>query len=355
MAVAARRPPRPGTYDRTQTARARAAAQCTPEFLAQLTRFQACQSVELGLSRNTLAAYRRDLVDFGAYLKSRGAASATALTPESVLGHLVDLTQRNYRESTVARRLVAIRMFARWLFEQKHIDVDPTPLLDLPKKWQRLPKTMNLDQTVKLVTTPQADERFGLRDRAILELFYSSGLRVSELCGLKAADLDLNNGFVRAFGKGAKERVTPVGGKAADALAAYIEHEREKQIDVGAAAGRYELPLNARKRALLPLFLSKTGGPIERTAVWRLVKKYAIRSGIDPKISPHTLRHSFATHLLEGGADLRVVQELLGHSDISTTQIYTHVQTKRLVELHENHHPRGKKAWEGRHEKHRRA
>lgn len=343
------RPPRPGAYDRTQTAEQRATHACGEEFMRLLDRFREYQSVELGLAALTLAAYRRDLSDFGAYLLRNGVRRCDAIAPDTVLGHLVELTRAGYRESTIARRLVSIRMWLRFAYERKLIANDITALLDLPKTWKRLPRTLDVDRAATLVTAPQAEETLGLRDRAILELFYASGLRASELCGVRAGDLDVTSGFVRVVGKGQRERVVPVGRAALDAIAAYVEHAREAQIQAGVQRGRYTLPFSAAARARLPVFLSRSGGPIERTAIWRLVKRQVMRTGLDPRISPHTLRHSFATHLLEGGADLRVVQELLGHANLTTTEIYTHVQTRRMVDVHEQYHPRGAKAYGERH------
>jgi len=237
--------------------------------------------------------------------------------------------------------VVAIRMWLRWLHLTRQVSTDRTTLIELPKRWHLLPKTLGLDRTVELVTSPDLERQLGLRDRAILELFYACGLRVSELCGLRLSDLDLRVGYVRCMGKGRRERVVPVGRKAREALEAYLEHLRPKLLDKGFRSGRWSLPLPKSVAATLPLFLSRTGGPMERGAVWRLVRREALRRGIPGRVSPHTLRHSFATHLLEGGADLRVVQELLGHVSINTTEIYTHVQTKRLKEVHARYHPHG--------------
>lgn len=331
-----------------------AAELCSAKFVQSVERFCSYHLGELGHSKLTVNAYRRDLLDFGRYLAEKRVDDWNAIDPIVVLGHLTELTKREYKETTIARKLTAIRMWLRWLFERHEVTTDITDLLELPKQWQRLPKTLNLNSTAALVTAPATDKPLGLRDRAILELFYACGLRVSELCGLAARDVDLQSRFVRAFGKGRKERVVPIGTKAVDALAAYIEHAREEQIEAGIQRGLYELPLSERKRADIPLFLSKSGGALERTAIWRLVKKHAIAAGVDPRVSPHTLRHSFATHLLEGGADLRVVQDLLGHVSISTTEIYTHVQTKHLRQMHEKFHPRGAKAYKSKQERQRR-
>jgi integrase/recombinase XerD len=258
-----------------------------------------------------------------------------------IQGYLVELTRAKYQESTIARKVVAIRVWLRWLFTTHQLADDVTALLESPKQWRRLPSTLNLQRTGDLVNSPDADHPLALRDRAILELFYASGLRVSELCGLRESDLSLKVGYVRCMGKGRKERVVPVGGQARDALEAYLEHLRPQLIDKGLAGGAVPAPLTRAARATLALFLTRRGAALERTAVWRMVRREAKRQAIAGKCSPHTLRHSFATHLLEGGADLRTVQELLGHASVATTEIYTHVQTSRLRELHARCHPHG--------------
>ncbi|MEW6252233.1 MAG: tyrosine recombinase [Planctomycetota bacterium] len=314
---------------------------CTPDFLRALDGFRTWQTVELGLAANTLAAYRRDLRTFGAFLRRRGVSDWNRLSAELLAEFLLELTARGYKETTLARRVVALRMFLHWLHVTRQMAEDRTTLLELPKRWQRLPLALNLDRTAELVTSPDTESPLGLRDRAMLELFYASGLRVSELCGLRVGDLNTAAGYVRCMGKGRKERVTPVGRAALDALEAYIAHLRPKLLEKGLERGRYKLPLTKAVAAGLPLFLSRSGGAMDRVAVWAIVRREAVRRGIAGKVSPHTLRHSFATHLLEGGADLRVVQELLGHASISTTEIYTHVQTRRLQEIHARCHPRG--------------
>jgi len=314
---------------------------CTVAFRNSLEHFRVYLHAELGLSPNTLAAYRRDLLEFGAFIGRRGIDEWSQLTPTVIQAYLVEQSGRGYKETTLARRVVALRMWLRWLHLTGQVPEDRTALLELPKRWQRLPLALNLDRTVELITAPDLQRPLGLRDRAILELFYACGLRVSELCGLRARDVNLNGAYLRCLGKGRKERITPIGRPALAALAAYVEHSRPKLIEKGIRAGRYTPPIAKAFAAGLPLFLSRSGGPLERTAVWALVRREARRRGIPGKVSPHTLRHSFATHLLEGGADLRVVQELLGHVDISTTEIYTHVQTKHLQEIHARCHPRG--------------
>lgn len=314
---------------------------CTPAFEKSLAGFRVYQNVELGLAPGTIEAYRRDLRRFGAFLRRRGMDDWARLSPERIQDYLVEQAELGHKESTLARRVVALRMWLRWLHLTHQIPHDLTSLVELPKRWQRLPLTLNLDRTTELVTSPDPDHPLGLRDRAMLELFYACGLRVSELCELHEGAINLAAGYVRCMGKGRKERVTPIGSKACDALEAYLEHLRPKLVDEGVQRGRWKTPLTKAVRATLPLFLTRTGGPVDRTAVWRVVRREATRRGIPGKVSPHTLRHSFATHLLEGGADLRVVQELLGHADIGTTEIYTHVQMKRLKEIHARFHPRG--------------
>ena len=315
--------------------------ECTPRFTASLEAFRVHQNVERGLSPNTMAAYRRDLLQFGDFLRRRGIDDWAAIGPVEFQGHLIELTDAGYTESTIARHVAAIRMWLRWLLETRQVEHDLTPLLENPKRWKRLPQTLNLDRTVELITSPDPDHPLGLRDRAILELFYACGLRVSELCGLCEADVNTRAGYLRCMGKGRKERVVPIGRRARDAVEAYREHLRPDLVARGLQTGRVPTPLTQKVRARLPLFLSRNGVAMDRTAVWRIVRRYANQCGIRGKTSPHTLRHSFATHLLEGGADLRAVQELLGHADISTTEIYTHVQTRRLREIHARCHPHG--------------
>lgn len=316
---------------------------CSPLFLQTLDRFRVYLNAECGLSPRTLEAYRRDLLCFGEFLCRERVEDWERLNPSLIQRHLVELSAHGYRETTLARHVTTIRVWLRWLHQTRQVSRDLTTLLELPKRWQRLPLTLNLDRTVELITAPDKDRPLGTRDRAILELFYASGLRVSELCSLRRRDIQLAAGYVRCVGKGNRERVVPVGRQACDALAAYLEHERPKLLNVAAQKGRIALPLSRRAEAELPLFLSRSGGPVERTAVWRMVRREAARRGIGGKISPHTLRHSFATHLLEGGADLRAVQELLGHASINTTEIYTHVQTRHLQEVHARCHPRSQR------------
>lgn len=314
---------------------------CSPAFEESLAAFHVYLNVECGLSPNTLAAYERDLRRFGDFLRRAAIDDWTHITPLVIQQHLVAQTAHGYCESSLARHVVAIRVWLRWLHDTKRVPTDLTTLLESPKRWKRLPEPLPLDRTTELVTSPDPEHALGLRDRAILELFYGCGLRVSELCALAERDVNRTVGYVRCVGKGRRERVVPLGRMAATALDAYLEQLRPQLLERSVATGRLAGPLTRAAKAAAPLFLSRNGGAIERTAVWRMVRREAKRRGIAGKVSPHTLRHSFATHLLEGGADLRIVQELLGHASVATTAIYTHVQTRRLKEIHARCHPLG--------------
>ncbi|MCZ7646719.1 MAG: site-specific tyrosine recombinase XerD [Planctomycetota bacterium] len=299
---------------------------------AERTAFLEHLAVERGLSPNTLEAYGRDLAYFAEYLERRGGA-AGELGEETVVGFLADLrARRNLKETSIARALAAVRMFLRFQVHEGALHADPSAGVGAPKLWRRLPQVLSQGSAGSLVEAPKLDGpatarrwRLPCRDRAILELLYASGLRVSELCGLGAADVDLDLGVARVTGKGSKTRMVPVGRSALTALRRYLVHVRSRHAGTE-DAGR--------------LFLSKGGRPLTRQAVWALLKRYAAALGLHAKVSPHTLRHSFATHLLEGGANLRVVQELLGHANIATTELYTHVDAKRLLGVHSQFHPR---------------
>jgi integrase/recombinase XerD len=281
---------------------------------------------ECGLARNTIEAYQRDLRGFLDMLDDRDIVSTTALTPALIREYLIRLSERKLALSSIARHLVSIRMFVRYLFIMQIVREDIGSHLDTPKKWQKLPRTLAVSQVEAMLAAPQPGDPFYSRDRAILELLYATGLRVSELAGLRVGDVNLNVGYVRCFGKGGKERVVPVGSHAIDAVGEYLRHLRPT--------------LAALTDQANSLFLSRSGKAMDRTNIWRLVQRYALESGVGIHVGPHTLRHCFATHLLEGGADLRVIQELLGHSDVATTQIYAHVDSSRLRSIHERFHPR---------------
>ncbi|QOJ13587.1 MAG: tyrosine recombinase [Planctomycetia bacterium] len=340
-------PPAAATNDLRRSGRSRKPRafrdnpECSAAFQRDLEQFRVHLNIERGLSPRTLDAYRRDLLRLGDFLRRRGIDEWQRITPMLLQGHLVEMTGAGYRESSLARHVAALRVWLRWLHETRRITDDVAGFLESPRQWQRLPQTLSIERTVELVSAPDPEHELHLRDRAMLELFYSSGLRVSELCGLTPADVNMRGGFVRVMGKRRRERIVPIGGAALEALTAYIESLRSGLLDLAADRGRIERPISPRASARYPLFLSRTGGPIERTAVWRMVRREATRKGIATKVSPHTLRHSFATHLLEGGANLRTVQELLGHANIATTQIYTHVQTERLADEHARFHPHG--------------
>ena len=278
---------------------------------------------ERGLADNTLHAYRRDLQDLGRHLSARQKNYLTADADDFRL-YLQDQTRRGQSTRTVSRRLAAIRAFLRFLASIGHDRGHVLQQLERPKPEQPLPKVLSRAQVNQLIAAPDPKSALFSRDVAILELLYASGLRASELCELKLRDVNLEVGCVRVLGKGSKERIVPLGRAAAEAISRYVREDRPK----------FERQDSER------LFLSRTGKPMERIGLWMLVEKYGRRSGLLKSISPHTLRHCFASHLLGGGADLRVVQELLGHSDINTTQIYTHVDHTRLKAVHEKFHPR---------------
>ena len=292
--------------------------QSVRDFLDYLT-------VEAGLSNNTVLAYGRDLKSFLAYCKSQRTSRLQQIKPALIQKYLQVLSRAEKSESTVKRCLVAIRMLLRFAKLTGRVEDDFTAILEGPKLWQRLPTICSKQQVINLLNAPSPDEPFYLRDKAILELLYATGVRASELAGLKTSDLNLDIGYLRCLGKGSRERVIPVG-KAA--IAATVEYLKELR------------PRLAKPFSGDFLLLSRTGLPLSRIEIWRLVKKYAIRAGLPGNLTVHTLRHCFATHLLTGGADLRSVQEMLGHVDIATTQIYTHVDQERLRRIHKEFHPR---------------
>lgn len=281
--------------------------------------------VEAGLSHNSILAYGRDLRSFTEFCAEQGASSITELKLYLVQKYLIELEHRERGENTIKRALVAIRMLLRFAKLTGLIEDDGATVLDTPKTWQRLPTVCNKQQVAKLLAAPDRAEPFYLRDKAMLELLYATGVRASEVAGLKTTDLNFDVGYLRCLGKGSKERIVPLGGHAIEATRDYMLGLR---------------PRLAKPESGAVLLLSRTGRPLTRIEVWRLVKKYAVRAGMPRNLTAHTLRHCFATHLLSGGADLRSVQEMLGHVDVGTTQIYTHVDTERLREMHRRFHPR---------------
>jgi integrase/recombinase XerD len=281
-------------------------------------------AAERGLAENSIHAYRRDLEDLEDYLSDRGRGLDT-LDAEEFRAYLQDQSRQGQSTRTVARRLAAIRVFLRYRATLGNEVGQVLGQLERPKPEQSLPTVLSRAHVNQLISAPDPESMLFARDVAILELLYASGLRASELCELKLKDLNLQVGCVRVLGKGSKERVVPLGQAAQEAVTRYLA-ECRPALARGASEG---------------LFLSRTGKPLERIALWMLVEKYGRRSGLLKHVSPHVLRHCFATHLLGGGADLRVVQELLGHSDVATTQIYTHVDQDRLRSIHRKFHPRG--------------
>lgn len=297
-------------------------------FVEEIESFLGFISLERGLAKNTVAAYRRDLDQAARFLaKKQDAPNWRGVSADHAAAWVHALSTARYTTTSLARKLSALRMLARHLVREKVRDDDFTALLTGPKLQRRMPATLSEEEVARLVAAPTGAEPRALRDRALLELFYSSGLRVSELAALMLQQVDLEHGFIRVFGKGAKERVVPVGGKARDALAIYL------------SSGRPHL---VKPRTGSQFFLNKNGTALSRVALWMIVKAHAKRAGITKNVKPHALRHSFATHLLTGGADLRAIQEMLGHASISTTQIYTAVEPQRLLDQHAKFHPRNR-------------
>jgi len=282
-------------------------------------------AVEAGLAENTLLGYGRDLIGFLEFCRTRDVSRLKQVQPVVIRDYVRRLVERNMAESSVKRCIVAIRMFLRFAKLTGLITDDFAGLLESPKLWQRLPIVCSKEKVVDLLSAPSPDEPFYLRDRAMLELLYATGLRASELAGLRTSDLNLDIGYLRCLGKGSKERVVPLSKVAIGAATEYLRDLRPRLV---------------RPHSENFLLLSRTGLPLGRIEIWRLVKKYAVRAGLPKKLTVHTLRHCFATHLLAGGADLRSVQEMLGHVDIATTQIYTHVDQERLRRIHKQFHPR---------------
>ncbi len=281
--------------------------------------------VEKGLSRNTIDAYSRDLLDFINHLTEMKVADPGNVAPVDIVKYIGRLRDSGIAPRSSARKLTTIRMFYRFLNAERYIKDNPTLLVELPKGISRLPKAISLEMVDMLLSAPDARTPLGLRDKAMFELLYATGLRVSELVSLKVGDVNLDVGYLMAFGKGSKERIVPIGESAQVWVKDYILNGRSK----------------LSKRHSENLFINRSGKGLSRQGFWKIIKSYARKAKLTLPITPHTLRHSFATHLLEGGADLRSVQMMLGHADISTTQIYTHVTTKRLKDIHKKHHPRG--------------
>ncbi len=292
---------------------------------ALLERFLDAMWLQHGLSENTLAAYRRDLSAFGAWLGG-GSEALREARREDVLAYLAARMRQGAKARTTARLLSSLRRYYAYLLQEGLRTTDPTARVESPRLGRPLPKSLTETEVERLLAAPETGTDLGLRDRAMLELLYATGLRVSELVGLGVLQVNLDMGVVRVEGKGGKERLVPMGEAAQYWLAEYLKKARANILN---------------GKASQALFVTARGGPMSRQAFWHNLKRYARAAGIRTALSPHTLRHAFATHLLNHGADLRVVQMLLGHSDLSTTQIYTQVARERLKQLHARHHPRG--------------
>ncbi len=303
--------------------------QAAMSFDQELDSFIEFLVVERARSDNTVVAYRRDLADYGAFLRRRGKIGYVQAVSEDVREYLAWLQQKQRRRrSTAARRLSAIRMLHRYLLREGLATMDPTVTLDTPKLGRRLPHVLSVEECRRLLQAPRLDHPLELRDRAMIALMYATGLRVGELVSLRLGNVNLAEGIVRVIGKGDKERVVPVATPALDLVRLYLDEVR---------------PGLMRRDDEDGLFLTQRGSPMTRANFWaRLKKLYLPRAGLPPETTPHTLRHSFATHLLEGGADLRAIQDMLGHASLATTQIYTHVGEVHLREVYEEKHPRAR-------------
>jgi integrase/recombinase XerD len=283
-------------------------------------------AIERGLSLNTLEAYSRDLNRYSEFMESKGITTIKNITSDDIIAYLGTLRKGGLTANSVNRALAAARGFYKYLIRENIIDENPIANIELAKVWMRLPDTLSKDEINHLLEQPDLKTPLGIRDKAMLELMYATGIRVSELISLTVNSINWQVGYLIAVGKGSKERIVPIGKSAIDCLTRYLQE------------GRQKLMKGERTHVL---FVNRSGHGLTRQGFWKIVKKYATKGRMLKKIHPHTFRHSFATHLLEGGADLRSVQVMLGHSDISTTQIYTHLSRKQLKEIHRKYHPRG--------------
>jgi integrase/recombinase XerD len=282
-------------------------------------------SLEQGASPRTQEAYQRDIQRFAVFATIRGAATPTTVGARVLRDYIYHLKDLGLAPASIRRNISAVRTYFRFLLSEGHVVRDPSERLESPRRWRTLPEVLSIDEVERLLAAPTLDDPLVFRDRALLELGYGSGLRVSEWIELSVRDILFDEGLVRVFGKGSKERLVPMGRRAVGAVAIYL---RELRPRLEHGAGKGKLLLNAR------------GQPLTRMGAWKILRKYVERAELTKHVSPHTLRHSFATHLLEGGADLRAVQEMLGHADISTTQLYTHIDREYLRTVHKQYHPR---------------
>jgi len=294
------------------------------QFLAGFVHYL---KAECGLSENTLKAYQRDLGRFMTWYRDHGPARIQQVDLGLLSQYLQDLHTNGYAATSMARHLVSLKMFFRYLVLEAILPESVVELVNSPKLWQHLPKVLSPEKVDELIAAPSGADRLPLRDRALLALMYATGCRASEVCGITLRDIQLEEGYCRCIGKGDKERIVSLNPVARSMVEAYLQHERPR--------------LAKQNDATSPLLLSRAGKRLSRITVWKLVKRYAGRIGASAEVSPHTLRHSFATHMLAGGAEIRALQELLGHASIRTTQIYTQVDHSRLKSIHEKCHPRG--------------
>lgn len=292
----------------------------------QLEDFLHYVMVERGLAKNTIQSYRRDLQKYIQYVSHvEQIANLNDVTRNVIMNYLYFLKDNGLASTTIARTIASVRSFHQFLLREKVTEKDPSVHIETPKQEKRLPKVLNLEEVEALLMSPGNKTAYDVRNKAMLELLYATGMRVSELCSLQLQDVHITMGFIRCVGKGSKERIIPIGKIAAEALVNYIEDGRN---------------LLTKKKKHDFLFVNHHGGPLSRQGFWKILKKLSKEANIEKDLTPHTLRHSFATHLLENGADLRAVQEMLGHADISTTQIYTHVSKTRLKDVYSTYHPR---------------
>jgi len=291
-----------------------------------LNRYHRYLLIEKGASGNTLEAYGRDLKRYLTFLDQKGISDARSVAPQTVVDFLVQIKSEGLSANSMNRALAALRGFYNYLLQERFLEESPLTHIELAKVWMRLPDTVSQEEMNRILSGPDNSTPSGLRDRAMLELLYATGLRVSELISLSMNSINWQVGFLAVMGKGGKERVVPVGRTAYDAVRRYVDEARPKFV---------------RSKTTEVLFLNRFGRAFTRQGLWKIIVGYAQKAGLQKNVHPHTFRHSFASHLLEGGADLRAVQVMLGHSDISTTQIYTHVTRERLKEIHRKYHPRG--------------
>lgn len=295
------------------------------EIETQIADYLHYSQVERGLSRNTIISYRQDLKEFVAFLTQKNISDLHDVDRFVILDFLQSKNQQHQARNSVIHAVSTLRRFFRYLMQEKQLTENPMAQVDAPKHAQTLPQVLTVDEVDRLLAAPDVSTKYGCRDRAILETMYATGLRVSELVHLKMDDLHLEMGLIQTVGKGNKERIIPIGDVAIEWLNRYISESRPQLL---------------KNRQAAEVFLNAHGSGLSRQSIWKKLKQYVALAGIKKDVTPHTLRHSFATHILENGADLRILQELLGHADISTTQIYTHISKKRMTDVYRKYHPR---------------